>query len=399
MISATCSTTRPAAPEPMLFKRCGKSRLLIPAYRRLDLHELRRLPEPKALEWFGTARWGHLGDEVQQCPKCGYLASHYCLKPQYAWRCRGKDCRAEFTVFAGTVLHGTKLEPSRLLGMFFSFCEAKLSKSAREFAGEDNLQQQSTWLMFMKVREAIMLTLGLEGKLIGQIQADAAYFLKYVRPPNKGTGAANHQKQVQKNAGLDETGRTPRAVSANMTALVVFVEVGEHGNNRYRVAKMKAENQAKLLECAERFCAPGSTITTDQHSGYKKVHLAGLKHIPINHRIEFVDGDGNHTNVAEGFFAQMRDSMRGAWRHVDMQYLEYYGWELAWRQQMLVRDNEYQLRDLLRRVMTSRRSVLMDNYWGKKGPKTPRETPGFAHEVPSDEIRRERGRPRTNFDE
>jgi hypothetical protein len=266
---------------PTLFKPAsGKSRLLLTGYRELDVHALRRLSERQALAWFVEARWGALGRNAQKCPKCGYIADHYSLCANYAWRCRGKDCRAEFTVFAGTPLHGTKLDPARLLGMFFSFSEAKLSRSARGFAGEDNLQQQSTWLMFMKVREALKLTLEQEPKLCGQIQADAAYFGKYMRPPNKGTGAADRAKQDQKNAGLNEYGKVPRTVSKNITALVVFAEVGEFGNNRYRVARMKAENQAALLDCAARFCEPGSTLTTDQHTGYKQAHLAGLRHIP-----------------------------------------------------------------------------------------------------------------------
>ena len=116
-------------------------------------------------------------------------------------------------------------------------------------------------------------------------------FMKHVRPPNKGTGLSASQKKEQKNAGLDEHGKAKRAVSPRIHALVVFAETGPYFN-RYRVGKLKVENQRDLLAYARRYVAPGSTIITDQHTGYTIFGGDFSKHIPINHSEHFVDDKG-----------------------------------------------------------------------------------------------------------
>ena len=371
----------------------SKSRLVHPDYKQLDLFRLHRLSTADAYEYFVEARWSVLGYDVQACPHCGVIDRHNVLQPNRVWKCRDKLCRKEFTVFSGTPFHGLKIAPAKLIGMLFSFVESKDSRSAREFSGENQMTAQSAWLTLMKVREALAITLEADGPLSGRIEADAAYFMKYLRPPNKGTGLSASQKKDQKNAGLDEHGKAKRAVSPRIHALVVFAETGPYFN-RYRVGKLKVENQRDLDAYARRFVAPGSTVITDQHTGYSVFSDFFPKHVKINNSEHFVDKDGNHTNNAEGFFSRMRAAVAGAWHHMDLRYLEYYGWEFAWRQQMVVRDNSHQLADLLSRIMRCPRSVLFENYYGKDGPRTPYSgESGAACEVPASQVKRRPGRP------
>lgn len=370
-----------------------KSRLLHPNYKQLDLFRLHRLTAQEALEYFVEGRWGFLGDNQQACPHCGEIGHHYVLRPNRVWKCRAKGCNKEFTIFSGTPFHGLKIAPAKLLGMLFSFVESKDSRSAREFSGENKMTPQSTWLTLMKVREALAITLEADGPLTGRVEADAAYFMKYVRPPNKGTGMSTSQKTDQKNAGIDESGKAKRSVSPRIHALVVFAEKGEFFN-RYRVGKLKVENQRDLLAYARRFVEGGATIVTDQHRGYFLFGDDFAKHIKVNHGICFVDEEGNHTNTAEGFFSRIRAAVAGAWHHMDLRYLELYGWEFAWRQQMVVRDNSYQLADLLSRVMRSPRSQLFENFYGKDGKRAPYVgESGAACEIDPSEVKRPRGRP------
>lgn len=229
----------------------SKSRLVHPDYKQLDLFRLHRLSTEDAYEYFVEARWSGLGHDVQACPHCAVLDRHYVLQPNRVWKCRDKLCRKEFTVFSGTPFHSLKIAPAKLLGMLFSFVESKDSRSAREFSGENQMTAQSAWLTLMKVREALATTLDADGPLSGRVEADAAYFMKYVRPPNRGTGLSASQKKEQKNAGLDEYGKAKRAVSPRIHALVVFAETGPY-INRYRVGKLKVENQRDLLAYARR---------------------------------------------------------------------------------------------------------------------------------------------------
>jgi hypothetical protein len=249
----------------------------------------------------------------------------------------------------------------------------------------------------MKVREAIADSMLAEPKLSGYIQADAAYFMKYVRPGNVGTGASLAAKRDRKNAGLDEAGKTKNTISPKVHALVVFVQTGQAGQRRYKVAVVKTENQVDLLTLGKQFCDRDAILTTDGHSGYNFYTGAFQQHYVIDHGSEFVDKDGMHTNLAEGFFSRMRSAETGAWHKMTLAHIEEYGWEFAWRQTMVGRSNLEQLRDLLARVLKSGRATRYGDYWGKSetAPRRvmDREEGSKAVEVTKDSVPKKRGRP------
>jgi hypothetical protein len=107
-------------------------------------------------------------------------------------------------------------------------------------------------VLLLKIREALADSMRAEPPLNGFIQADAAYFIKYVRPGNIGTGASAAAKQDRADAGKDETGKTAkkRTVSPNMHVLVVFVQMGLQGDRRFKVAKLKTENRVDIRALA-----------------------------------------------------------------------------------------------------------------------------------------------------
>jgi hypothetical protein len=288
-----------------------------------------------------------------------------------------------------------KMPVKTFLSILFHFVEAKDGISSREASGLHDLNHQTVHVLTLKIREAIGETMSSEPLLFGHIQADAAYFMKYTKPENVGMGAANSAKYDQKNAGLDENGKTPRTVSKNMHALVVFVQTGPQGHRRYRVATLKTEDQVDLLHLGQKFCSKDAILITDQHSGYNYFSGEFVGHHKVNHQREFMTADGIHTNQAEGFFARMRAAVAGAWHLTSVQNLELYGWEVAWRQTMVGRDNLSQLEDLTRRMLNSGRAKRFADYWNKRGDKVKatREDIGELVEVDKKDVRKRRGRP------
>lgn len=373
------------------------SYLLKPEYRRTCIQELLGMSDDEARAFLERIRWGHLGENKQICPKCGTIDTHYwCPKP-CRWKCRGKLCGHQFTVLQGTRLHGTKQTYQDLLGLLFEFVEGKDSLSARRMGGTFNLAYHTAYVILMKVREAIADTMLAEPPLAGYIQADAAYFMKHMRPGNVGTGASLAARKDRKNAGLDEAGKTKNTVSPKMHALVVFVQAAQPGMRRYKVAVVKTENQVDLLTLGKQFCDAGAVLTTDGHSGYNLFSGMFQEHVVIDHGSVFADQDGNNTNLAEGFFSRMRSAEAGAWHKMTLAHLEGYGWEFAWRQTMVERSNLYQLEDLLGRLLRSGRAVDYRDYWGKSKTSPARKVePGSrakATEVDKDSVPARLGRP------
>lgn len=339
--------------------------LLKESYRRTSVQTLLGMSDDDARALFERVRWGHLGENKQVCPKCGTIDTHYWCSGPRRWKCRGKLCQHQFTVLGGTRLHGAKKTYQQLLALLFEFVEGKDSVSARQLSGKYDLAYHTSYVMVMKAREAIVDSMRAEPPLTGYVQADAAYFMKYVRPGNVGTGASLAAKKDRKNAGLDASGKTKNSVSPKMHALVVFVQAAQPGKRRYKVAVVKTENQVDLLTLGKEFCDAQAVLTTDGHSGYNLFSGIFQEHVVIDHGSVFSDQHGNNTNLAEGFFSRMRSAEAGAWHKMTLAHLEEYGWEFAWRQTMVTRSNLDQLLDLLSRMLRSGRAVEYRDYWGK----------------------------------
>lgn len=374
----------------------GRNYLLQPAYRQISLSDIAAMSEEQAVQYIARVRWGSHGSDRQVCPECGSIDSHYWCEGIKRWKCKGKLCGKQFTVFSGTRFHRQKMSPKTFLSLLLHFVEAKDGISSRELSGLHGLNHQTAHVFTLKIREALRETLSAEPLLDGYVQADAAYFMKYRRPGNIGTGASLAAKKQQRNAGLDEHGRAPQSVSENMHALVVFVQSGPQGGRRYRVAVIKTENQVDLLTLGQRFCALTAKLVTDQHSAYNFFTGAFDGHYRVNHSREFMTADGLHTNYAEGFFARMRAAQGGAWHRLTLQYLEEYAWEFAWRQSMPGRGNRTQLEDLLRRVLNSGRATRFGDYWRtREEPREPipQDDSGAVMEVDKALVPRKRGRP------
>lgn len=389
------TTEQPSSSSPTHRK---KSYLLGKDYQKADLLHYIALGERGALEFFAKARWGDNWQNEQTCPSCGWVGPHYRYESEWRWKCREPACWSQFTVFAGTRLHATKIAPHRLLSILAHLVEAKDSISAREIAGLHRLNYQTAHVLLMKIREAICETMLAEPPLSGVIQADAAYFIKYVRPGNIGTGPAFSAKDDRKNAGLDERGRVKRTVSKSMHALVVFAQCGPQGARRYKVAKVKTETQVDLQHLAAQYCTPTSVLITDQHGAYLPFSAMFDEHHTVNHSEEFMSRDGFHTNLAENFFSRMRHAQGGAWHRMSVQYLQYYGWEFAWRQTMVGRSNVEQLQDLAKRLLSSGRPTRFIDYWKKRptdgtGEVEPEDI-GIAVEIDKRDLRKKMGRPR-----
>jgi transposase-like protein len=383
------STGPDARPE----KKSKRSYLLKRDYRSFSLESLNRLTDQELTAYFERLRWGPRGHVTPICSKCGSINSHYRCPSIGGWKC--KDCGKQFSVFSGTRVHGMKMSARKLLSIAFHFVEAKDGISSRELSGQHDLDHQTTHVLTLKIREALRETMTAEPPLNGYIQADAAYFIKYIRPSNQGLGPAMAAKREQRSAGLEENQKPSARVNPDMHALAVFVQMGPQKRRRYRVAMIKTETQVDILTLAQTFCTKESALLTDQHSAYNVFSGDFVEHYRVNHSREFVTKEGFNTNLAEGIFSRIRAAVQGAWHRMSVQNLVEYGWELAWRQEMVGHDNKHQLDDLLRRILTSGRANRFIDYWEKRpvGSRPLKEEVGVLHEVDKENIKKKRGRP------
>lgn len=88
-------------------------------------------------------------------------------------------------------------------------------------------------------------------------------------------------------------------------------------------------------------------------------------------------------------------AVQGAWHRTTVQNLVPYGWELAWRQEMVGQSNCEQLADLLQRVVRSGRPDRFIDYWQKRPKKArpPKPATGVLREVDCKLVKLNRGSP------
>jgi len=78
----------------------------------------------------------------------------------------------------------------------------------------------------------------------------------------------------------------------------------------------------------------GSTISTDEFMSYNRLSEKGYKHGHIHHEIkEYVHGI-HHVNTLEGFWSQIKRSIKGTHVHVSKKHLPKYLGEFEFRYNM-----------------------------------------------------------------
>ena len=74
-----------------------------------------------------------------------------------------------------------------------------------------------------------------------------------------------------------------------------------------------------------------SVVHTDEWFAYRKLGQRGYTHRSVNHGIEQWVKDGSHTNSIEGYWSQLKRSIRGTHVHVSGKHLPKYLGEFNFR--------------------------------------------------------------------
>ena len=104
-----------------------------------------------------------------QTPRCSHCAGTdvYLIPPERdqpedgkgsmserrVWRCR--DCRKQFSVLTGTIMHATKIPVRTWVLVIFDMCSAKNGISAREVERKYGLTIKTAWHMLHRIRQAM----------------------------------------------------------------------------------------------------------------------------------------------------------------------------------------------------------------------------------------------------
>jgi len=183
--------------------------------------------------------------------------------------------------------------------------------SAKQLERELGVTYKTAWRMFNLIRNRLM-TQDYQGPMGGEVEADETWIGGKMRHSDRRKAAVTgiqigpHAKKRQTVFGMVERGGKVRAI---------------HIPSRYGYT---------LRSTIRRHVEPGSTVYTDDYSGYSGINRA-YQHHPINHTHKvYVDG-AVHTQTIEGFFSLVKNGIRGVYHVVSEKWLQGYLNEYAWR--------------------------------------------------------------------
>jgi len=236
-----------------------------------------------------------------KCLEYVFGAKYPNIKQYY--RVRGRKCYAHSVTghqihpLAGTIFEKSSTPLTVWFEALFLFSIAKNGVSAKELQRHFGVTYKTAWRMGSQIRKLMEQ----DGNLLkGTVEVDETYFGK------KG----NNEMKFK-----------------NKSALMGMVE----RQGKVRAHKIEARETHILLGKIKANISKNATIMTDEFRVYAKLPNLGYTNKRVKHgKKNWVFGDA-HTNTIEGFWGQLKRSIRGTYHFVSEKHLQSYVDEFAFR--------------------------------------------------------------------
>jgi transposase-like protein len=242
------------------------------------------------------------------CPKCGTEENgrkHMWLANQKRWKCY--QCRKQFSVKQGTIFEESPISLSKWFTALWLLVNCKNGVSSYEVARDLEITQKSAWFVLQRLRH-ILKDLYVEpmGGSGTPIQMDESFH-------------GGKPKNMHKNRRLKlQIGMNGYA---DKTAVFGMLETGTRQVRAMVVPNVKRTTLQKAILDNVGF---GSTIHTDQWSGYDGLAAKEFVHETVNHMQEYVTAGGVHTQAIENFWSLLKRGLNGTYVAVEPMHMDRY---------------------------------------------------------------------------
>ncbi|WP_188381587.1 IS1595 family transposase [Oxalicibacterium faecigallinarum] len=334
--------------------------LLTSASRDLCAYDIAGWSEEDAFWFFVEQRWG--GRDVQTCPSCGAIDSHYFRAKRRQWRC--KHCDRCFSVTSGTPFDSRKMSFHKMMLGIALYLSGAKGKSAVQLSREINVNFKTAFAFIGKLRECLLRNRSVE-KLTGQVQIDGGHFGGKPRKKNyrnrpdhaaiagKVEGILNPELKSRRRkrsyAYSKENIERRKKRRIVMVFRDVYPEKGQ-GARRTIVSVAMSENERDAIELAHRYIGEDAYIWTDENPAYGQL-AAWWEHEAVPHSEMFQTPEGVNDNQAESFFSRLRRCEYGTVHRIEPKYLMDLANEMAWREDVRRMSERQKLTDLFCKIM------------------------------------------------
>ena len=276
----------------------------------LSLVEIVRMfpDDAEAEAWFVRTRW----PDGVRCPRCGSgnVQERPTRKPQ-PYRCR--DCRKDFSVKTGTLMHSSPLGlQTWAIAVFLSVTSLK-GVSSMKLHRDLGIAQSNAWHLAHRIREAWG---DRQDPFAGPAEADETYF-----------GGKRKNMPNRKRKELKGRGTVGKAAVAG---------VRDRATGHVAARRVSQTDASALHGFVREHVAPGSTLYTDEARAYRG--MPEYSHEAVRHSAkEFVRGMAS-TNGLESFWSTLKRSYEGTYHKFSEKHLDRYVGEAVGRHNARSRD-------------------------------------------------------------
>jgi len=232
------------------------------------------------------------------CPRCGEIGKFKRLASRPAYTC---NCGHHIYPMAGTPFQDSRTPLQKWFYAMYLFTTSRHGVPAKELQRQLSVTYKTAWRMGHEIRK-YMASVDGDNSLSGTVEADETY-IGGKRKGKRGRGAA---------------GKT-----------VVFGMLEKDGDVITRIVPNagRVVLQGHIVKNVES----GTVMHTDEWLGYRGLAAQGYGHETVEHGCGQYARDGVHVNGIEGFWSQIKRSIKGTHVHVSHKHMAKYLGEFEYR--------------------------------------------------------------------
>ena len=241
------------------------------------------------------------------CPKCDSDNQFKRTKGKKSYQC--PNCSYQIFPMAGTIFQKSTTPLTYWFLALYLQTTTRNGVAAKELERILNVCYKTALRMAHQIKMLAGKTNS--GKINGTVEIDESYFGMKVVNMTKSKRATMYNE--------DGT------LKENKTGIMGFIS--RDGQVKTEVMHGGKTFKERVRDNVEK----DATLVTDSHMGYQGLDLEFFKHETVNHILGEYKRDEWHTNTIEGFWSQLKRTIKGTHIHCDAKYLQIYADEVAFR--------------------------------------------------------------------